>query len=105
VTGGQVIEVANCDRWPGYRGGQLYSSHCIFITENLYITRVSLFSETRGLRWPGTNNTDSVWVRALSTDSNQPSYWDFSENSFLQSISGLQQPIRTKPAKVVTPFC
>jgi hypothetical protein len=28
VTGGQVIEVANCDRWPGYRGGQLYSFHC-----------------------------------------------------------------------------
>jgi hypothetical protein len=20
MTGGQVIEVANCDRWPGYRG-------------------------------------------------------------------------------------
>jgi hypothetical protein len=25
MTGGQVIEVANYDRWPGYRGGQLYS--------------------------------------------------------------------------------
>jgi hypothetical protein len=23
VTGGQVIEVANYDRWPGYRGGQV----------------------------------------------------------------------------------
>jgi hypothetical protein len=22
VTGGQVIEVANYDRWPGYRGGE-----------------------------------------------------------------------------------
>jgi hypothetical protein len=29
VTGGQVIEVANCDRWPGYRSGQLYSFHRI----------------------------------------------------------------------------
>jgi hypothetical protein len=28
MTGGQVIEVANYDRWPGYRGGQLYSFHC-----------------------------------------------------------------------------
>jgi hypothetical protein len=23
MTGGQVIKVANFDRWPGYRGGQL----------------------------------------------------------------------------------
>jgi hypothetical protein len=23
MTGGQVIQVANYDRWPGYRGGQL----------------------------------------------------------------------------------
>jgi hypothetical protein len=29
MTGGQVIEMANYDRWPGYRGGQLYSFHCI----------------------------------------------------------------------------
>jgi hypothetical protein len=28
MTGGQVIEVANYDRWSGYRGGQLYSFHC-----------------------------------------------------------------------------
>jgi hypothetical protein len=32
MTGGQVIEVANYDRWPGYRGGQLYSFHCISTT-------------------------------------------------------------------------
>jgi hypothetical protein len=24
MTGGQVIEVANYDRWPGYIGGQLW---------------------------------------------------------------------------------
>jgi hypothetical protein len=30
LTGGQVIEVANYDRWPGYRGGQLNSFHCTF---------------------------------------------------------------------------
>jgi hypothetical protein len=29
MTGRQVIEVANYDRWPGYRRGQLYSFHCI----------------------------------------------------------------------------
>jgi hypothetical protein len=28
MTGCQVIEAANYDRWPGYRGGQLYSFHC-----------------------------------------------------------------------------
>jgi hypothetical protein len=31
MTGGQVIEVANCDRWPGYRGGQLHTFHCILL--------------------------------------------------------------------------
>jgi hypothetical protein len=30
MTDGQVIEVANYDRWPSYRAGQLYSFHCIF---------------------------------------------------------------------------
>jgi hypothetical protein len=30
VTGGQVTEVAKCDRWPGYRGGQLYSFDCTY---------------------------------------------------------------------------
>jgi hypothetical protein len=33
MTGGHVIEVANCDRWPFYRGGQLYSFHCICLIE------------------------------------------------------------------------
>jgi hypothetical protein len=31
MTGGKVIdiEVTKYDRWQGYRGGQLYSFHCI----------------------------------------------------------------------------